>query len=51
MHIPINRVPDAGSEHEAERNALWMQSLNRFKAMAEEGIGRGKGKVGGLPKE
>ncbi|WP_108470627.1 DNA polymerase Y family protein [Rhodanobacter thiooxydans] len=35
MRIPFNRVPDAGSEHEAEHNALWLQSLNRFKAMAE----------------
>ncbi len=35
MRIPFNRIPDAGSEHEAESNALWLQSLNRFKVMAE----------------
>jgi DNA polymerase-4 len=35
MRIPFNRIPDAGSEHEAEHNALWLQSLNRFKAIAE----------------
>lgn len=35
MRIPFNRIPDGASEHEAEGNALWLQSLNRFKAMAE----------------
>jgi len=35
MRIPFNRIPDGGSEQEAEHNALWLQSLNRFKAMAE----------------
>jgi DNA polymerase-4 len=35
MRIPFNRIPDGGSEQEAENNALWLQSLNRFKAMAE----------------
>ncbi|WP_082582775.1 hypothetical protein [Frateuria sp. Soil773] len=34
MRIPFNRIPDAG-ESEAEGNALWLQSINRFKAMAE----------------
>ena len=35
MRIPFNRIPDAGSENEAESNALWLQSLNRFKAITE----------------
>ena len=35
MRIPFNRIPDGGIEQEAENNALWLQSLNRFKAMAE----------------
>jgi DNA polymerase IV len=41
MRIPFSRVPDAhteneaGSEGEASHNALWLQSLNRFKVMAE----------------
>lgn len=35
LRIPFNRIPDAASEHESEGNALWLQSLNRFKAMAE----------------
>ncbi len=35
MRIPFNRIPDGASEQEAEHNALWLQSLNRFKAMAE----------------
>ncbi|MEW9573444.1 hypothetical protein ABQJ54_16940 [Rhodanobacter sp. Si-c] len=35
MRIPFNRIPDGGSEQEAENNALWLQSLNRFKAMTE----------------
>lgn len=36
MRIPFNRVPDAGSENEASHDALWLQSLNRFKAMTEQ---------------
>lgn len=35
MRIPFNRIPDAGSEHEAESNALWLQTMNRFKAISE----------------
>ncbi|MDE2155352.1 MAG: hypothetical protein KGJ32_05570 [Xanthomonadaceae bacterium] len=35
MRIPFSRVPDAGSESEACHDALWLQSLNRFKALAE----------------
>jgi DNA polymerase-4 len=35
MRIPFNRIPEADSENEADTNALWLQSLNRFKAMAE----------------
>lgn len=35
MRIPFNRIPDGDSEQEAEHNALWLQSLNRFKAMTE----------------
>ncbi|WP_329741622.1 hypothetical protein [Dyella sp. A6] len=35
MRIPFSRIPDAGSEKEAEHNALWLQSINRFKAIAE----------------
>ncbi|MBN8924428.1 MAG: hypothetical protein BGP10_01925 [Rhodanobacter sp. 68-29] len=35
MRIPFNRIPDGDSEKEAEHNALWLQSINRFKAMAE----------------
>lgn len=35
MRIPFNRVPDAKSENEASHDPLWLQSLNRFKAMAE----------------
>lgn len=34
MRIPFNRIPDGSSEQEAD-NALWLQALNRFKAMAE----------------
>jgi hypothetical protein len=34
--IPFNRIPEAGSESEADGNALWLQSLNRFKAQAEQ---------------
>ncbi|HUW54335.1 MAG TPA: hypothetical protein VMV99_13055 [Rhodanobacter sp.] len=35
MRIPFNRIPDAPSESEASHDALWLQSLNRFKALAE----------------
>jgi DNA polymerase-4 len=35
MRIPFNRIPDAGSENEADTNALWLQSLNRAKVIAE----------------
>jgi DNA polymerase IV len=41
MRIPFNRVPDTQSENEAAResdashDALWLQSLNRFKVIAE----------------
>lgn len=35
MRIPFNRIPDAGSESEAEHNALWLQTINRFKAISE----------------
>ena len=35
MRIPFNRVPDASSENEAVHDALWLQSLNRFKVLAE----------------
>jgi len=31
----FKRTPGAGSNHEAEHNALWLHSLNRFKAMTE----------------
>ncbi|HWU77391.1 MAG TPA: hypothetical protein VN043_12880 [Rhodanobacter sp.] len=42
MRIPFNRIPDTRSENEpahtpdASHDALWLQSLNRFKAIAEE---------------
>jgi DNA polymerase-4 len=41
MRIPFNRIPDASAENEsaatgdASQNALWLQSLNRFKVLAE----------------
>ena len=41
MRIPFNRIPDTLSENEASaesdasHNALWLQSLNRFKVLAE----------------
>jgi DNA polymerase IV len=35
MRIPFNRIPDAESENEAGHNALWLQSLNRAKVVAE----------------
>lgn len=41
MRIPFNRVPDAPSENEAahasdaSHDPLWLQSLNRFKVLAE----------------
>ena len=41
MRIPFNRIPDtaseneAGTESDASHHALWLQSLNRFKVMAE----------------
>jgi DNA polymerase-4 len=35
MRIPFSRIPDAGSEKEAEHNALWLQSINRSKAITE----------------
>ncbi len=35
MRIPFNRIHDAPGESEASHNALWLQSLNRFKVMAE----------------
>lgn len=41
MRIPFNRIPDSGAENEstgagdASQNALWLQSLNRFKVLAE----------------
>ncbi len=35
MRIPFNRIPDAPSESEASHDALWLQSLNRFKVLAE----------------
>jgi DNA polymerase-4 len=35
MRIPFSRIPDAPSESEASHDALWLQSLNRFKVLAE----------------
>lgn len=41
MRIPFNRIPDSDAENEAPRESdashdpLWLQSLNRFKALAE----------------
>lgn len=41
MRIPFNRIPDtaseneAGTESDASHNALWLQSLNRAKVLAE----------------
>lgn len=40
MRIPFNRIPDSASENEArkddaEHHALWLQSLNRAKVLAE----------------
>ncbi|HEY1588458.1 MAG TPA: hypothetical protein VGG00_01895, partial [Rhodanobacter sp.] len=34
MRIPFNRIPEA-DENEADHNALWLQSLNRYKVVAE----------------
>lgn len=34
MRIPFSRIPEA-SENEADHNALWLQTMNRFKAMTE----------------
>jgi DNA polymerase-4 len=34
MRIPFNRIPEK-DENEADHNALWLQTMNRFKAMAE----------------
>lgn len=34
-----NRTLGAGSNHGAEHKALWLHSLNRFKAMTEGSIG------------
>jgi len=36
MRIPFNRIPDPQSENEASHDALWLQSLNRFKVLAEQ---------------
>ncbi|HWV46482.1 MAG TPA: hypothetical protein VN039_10770, partial [Nitrospira sp.] len=50
MRIPFNRIPDTGSENEAihesdaSHDALWLQSLNRFKALAEGEHRRREGK-------
>lgn len=35
MRIPFNRIPDAGSEEEAELNPLWLQRLNQARVLAE----------------
>ena len=41
MRIPFNRIPDtqseneAGTESDASHDALWLQSLNRFKVLAD----------------
>ncbi|MGH8157099.1 MAG: DNA polymerase Y family protein [Rhodanobacter sp.] len=41
MRIPFNRIPDTKSENEAthesdaSHNTLWLQSMNRFKVLAE----------------
>ncbi len=35
MRIPFNRVPDAQSENEASHDPLWLQTMNRFRAIAE----------------
>ncbi len=40
MRIPFNRIPDSASENEqrdndAQHHALWLQSLNRAKVLAE----------------
>ena len=35
MRIPFNRIPDADTENEAGHDALWLQTINRFKAIAE----------------
>ena len=34
MRIPFNRIPGS-DENEADHNALWLQSMNRFKAITE----------------
>jgi len=50
MRIPFNRVPDAQSENEAPHDSdashdpLWLQTMNRFKAMAEGEHRRREGK-------
>jgi hypothetical protein len=35
MRIPFNRVPDTDSENEASHDPLWLQTMNRFKAITE----------------
>ena len=35
MRIPFSRIPDAPSESEASHDPMWLQSLNRFKVLAE----------------
>ncbi|MEO9214806.1 MAG: hypothetical protein ABI227_04055 [Rhodanobacter sp.] len=50
MRIPFNRIPDIKNENEAthesdaSHNALWLQSLNRFKVLAEGEHRRREGK-------
>jgi len=36
MRIPFNRIPDTHSESDASHDALWLQSLNRAKVLAED---------------
>ncbi|HEX7342104.1 MAG TPA: hypothetical protein VF269_07485 [Rhodanobacteraceae bacterium] len=36
MRIPFSRIPDAASEGDGAHNALWLQSLNRAKVLAED---------------
>lgn len=35
MRIPFNRLPDVGSEEEAEKNELWLQRIRQAKVLAE----------------
>ncbi len=35
MRIPFSRIPDIASEGDAEHDALWLQSLNRARVLAE----------------